>query len=124
MPAEAKSIGNSAFSSSNLINVINPEGINSIGNSAFSSASSIVSVTIPETVVHIGSSAFRWCYKLEHVYCRAKTPPAIVNTYWGWQAFDSNKAGRKIYVPSESVDVFRTADGWKDYAADIVGYDF
>ena len=30
----------------------------------------------------------------------------------------------KIYVPMESVDEYKAADGWKDYAYKIVGYDF
>ena len=30
----------------------------------------------------------------------------------------------KIYVPSTSVDAYKVADGWKDYADIIEGYNF
>ncbi len=30
----------------------------------------------------------------------------------------------RIYVPMVSVDAYKTADGWKEYAELIVGYDF
>ena len=29
-----------------------------------------------------------------------------------------------IYVPMESLELYRTADGWADYADSIVGFDF
>ena len=32
--------------------------------------------------------------------------------------------GCDIYVPRESVDAYKTAEGWRDYADDIKGYDF
>ena len=31
---------------------------------------------------------------------------------------------RKIYVPMESVDVYKSAEGWSEYADAIVGYNF
>lgn len=31
---------------------------------------------------------------------------------------------RTIYVPRNSVDAYKAADGWKEYADDIEGYDF
>ena len=38
--------------------------------------------------------------------------------------FSSNDSGRKIYVPRASVDAYKAASYWSDYASDIVGYDF
>ena len=49
----------------------------------------------------------------------ATTPPGL-SSY----VFYSNASGRKIYVPTESVSVYKSASGWKDYAYSIVGYDF
>ena len=37
---------------------------------------------------------------------------------WNWQI------GCKIYVPTESVDEYKSAEHWSEYADDIVGYDF
>ena len=38
--------------------------------------------------------------------------------------FDGNAWERMIYVPTESVESYKTADWWSDYADSIVGYDF
>ena len=32
--------------------------------------------------------------------------------------------GCAIYVPAESVEAYKAATNWSEYAADIVGYDF
>ena len=62
------SIGNSAFSScSSLTSVTIPNSVTSIGDSAFSSCSSLTSVTIPNSVTSIGDSAFSSCSSLTSV---------------------------------------------------------
>jgi hypothetical protein len=38
--------------------------------------------------------------------------------------FHSNASDRKIYVPTASVNAYKSAQFWSDYASDIVGYDF
>ena len=38
--------------------------------------------------------------------------------------FSGNASGRKIYVPYQSLDAYKTATYWSEYANDIVGYDF
>ena len=38
--------------------------------------------------------------------------------------FYNNASGRKIYVPTESVEAYKAAKYWSDYATSIVGYDF
>jgi hypothetical protein len=38
--------------------------------------------------------------------------------------FDTNVSGQKIYVPRNSVEAYKSAEYWKEYADDIVGYDF
>lgn len=38
--------------------------------------------------------------------------------------FSYNASGRKVYVPAESVDAYKSAEGWSEYADAIVGYDF
>ena len=90
-----------------------------IGGSAFSDCTSLTSVTIPETVFEIGGYAFDGCTSLTSVYCKPTTPPSGY-----WQMFDNNASGRKIYVPTESVNEYKAAEYWSEYADDIVGYDF
>ena len=38
--------------------------------------------------------------------------------------FDGNAWDRQIYVPTESVDAYKSAECWSDYADYIEGYDF
>ena len=91
-----------------------------IPNEAFYYCKSLTSVNIPDSVTTIGVDAFRYCYSLTSVYCKAVTPPALGGTY----VFYSNGSGRKIYVPAESVDAYKSATNWSEYASAIVGYDF
>ena len=38
--------------------------------------------------------------------------------------FNSNASGRKIYVPTKSVDAYKRTSYWSDYESYIYGYDF
>jgi putative two-component system response regulator len=62
---------------------------------------------------------------LVSVYCKPATPPAAIPPS-GWNAFPFNYYGTAvtIYVPTNSVEAYKTADGWREYADAIVGYDF
>ena len=76
-------------------------------------------VTIGNSVTSIGNIGFSGCDSLKEVYCRPTTPPT-----GNYGMFDNNASGRKIYVPRNSVEAYKAADGWWWYASDIVGYDF
>ena len=58
LPASVRSIGRYAFSLSQLESITLPEGLETIGNSAFQSCSRLGSVVIPSTVTEIGRYAF------------------------------------------------------------------
>jgi len=38
--------------------------------------------------------------------------------------FDHNASGRTIFVPAASVEAYKTAYNWSEYADAIVGYNF
>ncbi len=128
IPNSVTSIGESAFSDcSSLTSATIGNGVTSIGEWAFSCCTSLTSITIPDSVTKIGAGAFSACESLAEIYCESLTPATItkIQTWvFIWGAFDGNALGRKIYVPTESVDAYKTANGWKEYADDIVGYDF
>ena len=103
----------------NLTSIELPGTITSIGESAFWYCTRLKSITIPNSVTSIGEDAFYSCSSLKSVYCKAKTPPKGSSYMFGW-----NASGRIIYVPQASVNAYKTAQYWSDYASSIVGYDF
>lgn len=115
-----KKIGYEAFSDYSSLTSINiPDSVTSIGGSAFYNCDSLTSIDIPDSVTSIGTAVFCYCRSLTSVYCRATTPPQL-----GSIVFTFNATGRKIYVPRNSVNAYKSDSRWKDYAAYIVGYDF
>lgn len=92
--------------------------ITQIGDWAFYDCDSLTSITIPDTVNSIGNRAFSNCNDLSRVYCMATTPPKL-----GINAFDENHSRFIIYVPSESVELYKSAPNWNNYAKMIIGYD-
>ena len=108
-----------AFAPSGLTEYTIPDGVTSIGNGAFNFCKNLTSITIPDSVTSIGDGAFSFCENLTSVYCKATTPPA-----GDYEMFAENPEDRKIYVPMNSVEAYKVANKWKEYADDIVGYDF
>ena len=116
MPSSLQTIGNYAFRNCvALSEVAMNEQLVDIGDYAFKSYTSLKSVTIPANVTTIGGWAFEDCSALVKVCCNAVEPPTL-----GYDAFDDNGAGRTICVPEASVESYKKADVWSDYAASIV----
>ena len=116
IPDNVIQIGGSAFyNCSSLRNIILPDNIIKIGAGAFEKTS-LTSIIIPSKVIEIENVAFRDCNDLHKIYCNPTTPPIL-----GSDVFYDNASGRKIYVPAESVDAYKEADGWKNYANEIEG---
>ena len=117
IPDGVTSIGFDAFDYCSSLNNINiPDGVTSIGNSSFCYCTGLTSIEIPASVTTISSWAFDYCTSLKSV-----TIYAPKRTTYAYNAFDHNADGRKIYVPSEYVESYKS--GWSNYASDIVGFD-
>ncbi len=102
-----------------LTSVTIGNGVTSIEEEAFYGCTSLTSVTIGNSVTFIGWSAFYNCTSLTEVYCKATTPSTL-----SWSVFPKTNVSLTIYVPTDSVDAYKTANKWRDYASIIVGYDF
>ena len=77
------------------------------------------SIVLPSSVQWIEEDAFSSFFA--KVYCAALTPP---NIYHDTFPSDGFYTYMKFYVPHESVEAYKAADGWKEYADQISGYDF
>ena len=108
-----------SFAPAGLTEYTIPDSVISIGEKAFYGCTSLTSVTIPDSVTSIGGWAFENCTSLKEVYCKPTTPPT-----GGHHMFKGNASERKIYVSTASIDAYKVADGWKDYADYIEGYNF
>ena len=108
---------------SSLTSVTIPDGVTEIGDLAFYGCSSLTSVTIGDSVTTIGEGAFCGCRSLTSVYCKATTPPHV-GAYVFWTDQPLAILNCTFYVPMQSVEAYKSADDWSDYADRIVGYNF
>ena len=111
IPSSVTSIGSWAFCyCSGLISINIPCSVESIGTCAFSQ-SGLISIDIPSSIKSIGNQVFYYCTGLTSVIVRAMNPPTISGSE---QFYNTNDC--PIYVPNESVDVYKSATGWIEYA--------
>ena len=98
-----------------------PETVTTIGSDAFYGCISLTELYFPANVSSIGSYSFAMTANLQNVYFESVTPPtAVLNIWDNWNAFDYTSA--KIYVPSESLDAYKSAEHWSNYADRIKGF--
>lgn len=91
--------------------------VSQIGEGAFFDNDSIETVVIPSSIYAIGSTAFFSCTNLRSVTVEAAVPP----TLGGDNVFDpyNELSLLKIYVPAASVNDYKAAQYWDEYANDI-----
>lgn len=99
-----------------------PNSVTKVGGNAFRGCTSMTHATIGSGTATIGSNAFVDCPALTTVKCYAVTPPKVTKDYTFNSLFDTDVTGRTIKVPEASVESYRTADMWKQYASEIVGF--
>lgn len=111
IPDSVTSIETTAFAEcSNLAYVVIPNSVTEIGSWVFYQCNSLVSITIPENVTKIWSYAFSKCTNLTCVTVKPKFPPE-----GDFYMFDDTN-NCPIYVPAESVEAYKSAPYWSDYA--------
>lgn len=111
IPNSVTSIGYRGFQNcSGLTSVTIPNSVTSIGQQAFSYCSGLANVTIGSGVTSIGNQAFGNCSGLESVTVEATTPPTLGGTNVFYNTNDC-----PIYVPAESVEIYKATQYWSNY---------
>lgn len=109
IPNGVRKIERGAFQQCTSLRSINiPEGVTTIGDDAFN-RTALTSIIIPSTITFIAIGAFM-SSPLESVTILATTPPSL-----GSGAFSNGKL-QTIYVPAESVELYKSASNWNAYA--------
>ena len=104
-------IGNVAFGDCiSLVEISIPNSVTTIGARAFENCAQLASVAIPSSVTTIGYQAFYKCSNLTSITVSAITPPDV-----GSSCF-ANTNDCPIYVPADSVETYKTAEHWGEYA--------
>lgn len=110
IPDKVASIGNNAFWSYNLKTIKIEEQRTSLFEQMLCSASNCEILYLPKTLkdIRVGSLP----EKLRELYCPALEPPTL---------YPNSNLNRncKIYVPQQSVQKYRMAEGWKEFASNI-----
>lgn len=98
---------------SNVDGVMNiPEGVLEIGENAFTwtcSSCHITSITLPSTLQRLSLDAFDSDYCHQTLTINAVTPP-----YMSLDEYDYFP--NPIYVPAQSVETYKSASGWSQFA--------
>lgn len=90
------------------------EGLILIKNQAFYRCLALNSITIPSTVTTINDNPFNLCQNLDTIYVKATTPPSLSSN----SLLLANQY-LNIYVPSSSVDAYKSATYWSSASARI-----
>ena len=99
------------YGCTNLQKVQIGDGVTSIGDWAFYGCSSLKSFSFGTNVRNIGKEAFSDCTALTQLTSHATTPPIC-----GEQALDDiNKWTCKLTVPYGCIEIYQTADQWKEF---------
>ena len=96
-----------------LTGITIPDTVTSIGSWAFTNCISLSSCTIGIGVTSISTNAFSNCANLTSITIKATVPPTLdTNVFYGTPI-------STIYVPCESIDAYKSASGWSNYASII-----
>ena len=114
IPNSVTSIDDGTFGYCISLTSVNiPNSVTNIGGGVFYYCYHLTSVTIPSSVTSIDSYAFQYCSRLASVIVEATTPPSLGSSVF------NNTNNCPIYVPSASVNDYKSASGWSTYASRI-----
>ena len=104
-------------SSLSEFDITKAKNLTELPNRLFYGCYSLKRFTIPKSIEIIRNQAFIFCSSLLSVDCLPIEPPLLYSTYSGKSdVFEGTPNNMKIYVNSGSVDSYKNAYTWLDYA--------
>ena len=97
--------------STSLVEVTIPNSVVNIGYEAFYDCTSLESVTIGSGVTNIDGMAFGGCSAIRDITIRALVPPEVSSS----DAFHNVPRDIPVYVPTEALEAYKAADVWKEF---------
>lgn len=128
LPHLKGTLGLGAFYNTNITEVISLGSITTLEGGdwtgemlrgVFANCPNLRFINFPSTTTSIGACCWSWCGVLEVIICNATTPPEISAT----RLWEKCNALRAIYVPSGSVEAYKTASNWAGKASIIKALD-
>ena len=119
LPSSLSSIGQFAFENAKIESVTLPSGLKTVGESAFKT-STLETLVIEDGAV-LGKKMFNNCGELKTVTSKSTTPPAAYHNGSGFvfakvtDVITALANLENIYVPSSSVDTYKSDYGWSIY---------
>lgn len=111
IPEGCLEIGRMAFAGCNFTKITLPSKLENVNSEAFYSVGPITELTIPKYVDWIGYRAFGDNRYLQTVISLNPEPPTLEENVFEGLYMDKVV----LQVPEQSVELYRKADGWKDF---------
>lgn len=119
VPYSVKQIKPCAFYNCSLESVILPNGLTTIGESAFSNCQNLMSIVIPNTISTIGANAFSNCLSLYSVTSLLNLPFNLDETTFQYNGTQYDKdivyMAATLYVPRGRVPMYSSIQGWQKF---------
>ncbi len=120
-------IADGAFASCTMLNSVTiPNSIEHIGNKAFYACNSIINIEIPDSVKTLGDSVFERCTSLEEVFIDSALQSMGSNVFYHCKALKNIEVDAKNQAYTSVDGVLFTADGTKliQYAPAKEGFSY
>lgn len=99
----------------NLASIIIPDSVTSLSTNAFYQCTTLSSLIIPADVTSISSGAISNLYGIKELHLMPDTPPTL------GAAISNLSSDAIIYVPSASLNTYKTETNWSAYASYMQG---
>ena len=122
IPENCLDIGDGAFALTEITKLTLPSKLEYIHDETFISMRALVELTIPKYVNYIGDHALSGCTALQTIVCLNPIPPTLGDNPFGPGGGHGYNEESSVFfdkcvleVPEQSIELYRNADGWKQF---------